>query len=246
MEENFDAFDDYAMKYDMNESMIAYKYNHSYRVVHQSEEISRSLDLDNVERDLASLIALLHDIARFRQWTDYKTFNDRKSFDHGDEGAKILFEEGLINNFNYNKEDYDVIKKAVINHNKYVIEPNLNERELLHSKIIRDADKIDILYAFSTNRLLEIKNDDSSISEEVKKEFFEHKPVNRKYVKTVNDDVLLKFSLVFDLNFDYSFERVYNEKYLDKMYEVMKNKDIFKEFLDEANKFLKEKQNDRK
>lgn len=241
MDENYDAFDDYAMKYDMNEEMIAYKYNHTYRVVHQSEEISRSLDLDNVERDLASLIGLLHDIARFRQWTNYKTFNDKNSFDHGDEGEKILFEEGIINNFKCDKEDYEVIKKAIVNHNKYVIESGLNERELLYSKIIRDADKIDILYSFSTNRLLEIENDDSQISEEVRKEFYEHKSINRKYIKTINDKALAKFSLVFDLYFDYSIERVFSEKYLDKIFEGIKNKNIFKEYLDEANKFLREK-----
>ena len=58
MNENHDAFDNYVMKFDMNERMIAYKYNHSYRVVHQAEEICRSLDLDTYERDIASLIAL--------------------------------------------------------------------------------------------------------------------------------------------------------------------------------------------
>ena len=93
MNENFDVFDEYVQNYDMNERMIGYKYNHSYRVVHQAEEICRSLNLDTEERDLASNIALLHDIARFRQWTDYKTFNDEDSFDHGDEGVKILFEK---------------------------------------------------------------------------------------------------------------------------------------------------------
>ena len=91
MNENFDAFDEYAMKYDMNIKEIAYKYNHSYRVVHQAEEISRSIELDEEEKDLASLIALLHDIARFEQWKRYKSFSDTKEFDHGDEGVKILF-----------------------------------------------------------------------------------------------------------------------------------------------------------
>jgi len=152
MDENFDAFNDYVMNFDLNEKMIEYKFNHSYRVLHQAEEICRSINTDTVERDLASNIALLHDIARFKQWTEYKTFDDFISFDHGDEGVKILFDEGLIKNFIIDKNDYDVIKKSIRNHNKYTIEEGLNERELLHSKIIRDADKIDILYAFSTNR----------------------------------------------------------------------------------------------
>ena len=94
MNENFDVFDDFVMTYDMNEKMIGYKYNHSYRTVHQAEEIARSLELDEEDMNLASNIALLHDVARFRQWTDYKTFDDFNSFDHGDEGVKILFDEG--------------------------------------------------------------------------------------------------------------------------------------------------------
>lgn len=244
MNENFDVFDKYAMNYDMKERMIEYKYNHSYRVVHQSEEICRSLDLDNVERDLASLIALLHDIARFRQWTDYKTFKDKDSFDHGDEGEKILFEEGEIKNYICDKEDYDIIRKAVRNHNKYIIEDGLSERELLHSKIVRDADKIDILYAFSTNRLLEIENDDSPINEEVRKQFYKHESIDRKIVKSVNDRAVAKFSLIFDLYYDYSLERVYSEKYIDKIYEGMKNKELFKEFYEEAIRFLKKRCND--
>ena len=244
MNENFDVFDKYAMNYDMKERMIEYKYNHSYRVVHQSEEICRSLDLDNVERDLASLIALLHDIARFRQWTDYKTFRDKDSFDHGDEGEKILFEEGEIKNYICDKEDYDIIRKAVRNHNKYIIEDGLSERELLHSKIVRDADKIDILYAFSTNRLLEIENDDSPINEEVRKQFYKHESIDRKIVKSVNDRAVAKFSLIFDLYYDYSLERVYSEKYIDKIYEGMKNKELFKEFYEEAIRFLKKRCND--
>ena len=202
------------------------------------------MDLDNVERDLASLIALLHDIARFRQWTDYKTFKDKDSFDHGDEGEKRLFEEGEIKNYICDKEDYDIIRKAIRNHNKYIIEDGLSERELLHSKIVRDADKIDILYAFSTNRLLEIENDDSPINEEVRKQFYKHESIDRKIVKSVNDRAVAKFSLIFDLYYDYSLERVYSEKYIDKIYEGMKNKELFKEFYEEAIRFLKKRCND--
>lgn len=244
MNENFDAFDKYVMNFDMNERMIEYKYNHSYRVVHQAEEISRSLDLDNVERDLASLIALLHDIARFRQWTNFKTFKDKDSFDHGQEGAKILFKEGEIENYKCDKDDYEIIKKAIYNHNKYIIEEGLNERELLHTNIVRDADKIDILYAFSTNSLLELDSDDSVINEDARKQFMAHKIVDKKYFKSTNDRALALISFIFDLNYDYSLQRVYNEKYIDKIYEVIKNKKIFKEFYEEAINYLKKRCND--
>ena len=241
MEENYDIFDEYVMKYDMNERMIAYKYNHSYRVVHQAEEICRSINTDTVERDLASFIALVHDIARFRQWTEFKTFDDRKSFDHGDEGASILFEEGMIHEFNVNKDDYEIIKKAVRNHNKLNIEDNLNDRELLHAKIVRDADKIDILYSFSTNRLLEIEEDEGAgISDEVRDDFLNHNLVKKENVKNKNDRLLMLISLIYDINYDYSIDRIKNEKYVEKFYEHIKNKKMFKEYFDEMKKYLKE------
>lgn len=246
MNENFDAFDDYALTFDMNVDMIKYKYNHTYRVVHQAEEICRSLNMDTIERDLASNIALLHDIARFKQWTEYQTFKDNEIFDHGDEAIKILFDDKLIDRFTLNKEDYDVIKIAIKNHNKIKITGTNNDRELLHSKIVRDADKLDILYAFSTNRLLEIKNNDEEISEKVKDAFFKHEQVDNKNVKSVNDKLITMFGLVYDINFDYSKNRIYEEKYIDKIYEVLKNKDIFKPYVDEINKYLKgELKNDR-
>ena len=240
MNENHDAFDEYAMKFDMNERMIQYKYNHSYRVVHQ-EEICRSLNLDTEERDLASTIALLHDIARFRQWRDFKTFSDAKSFDHGDEGVKILFDEGEIKNYNVKSDDLDILKTAIKNHNKYLIDPNkMSVREALHSKIIRDADKVDILYAFSTNHLLELDEDDAEISDEVRDKFFEHDQVLKSKLKSKNDMTIMLWGLIFDLNYDYSKERILNEKYIEKMYGFLKHKKIFKPFYEEAIKWLKE------
>jgi putative nucleotidyltransferase with HDIG domain len=240
MNENFDEFDKYVQQYDLNEKMIEYKYNHSYRVVHQAEEICRSLNLDTVERDLASNIALLHDIARFRQWTEYKTFNDRESFDHGEEGVKILFDEGEIENYIIDKDDYEVVKKAIYYHNKFDLNyDELTEREKIHCNIVRDADKVDILYAFSTNRLLELTEDDSEINPKIKEDFFEHKETLNKEIISKNDRIVSMFALCFDLNYDYSKKRVYNEDYLGKMLASLKNKKLFKPYVDEVKKYLK-------
>ncbi len=239
MDENYDAFDDYVMSFDLEEDMIAYKYNHTYRVVHQAEEICRSFNLDTEERDLASLIALLHDIARFKQWSIYKTFSDKDSFDHGDEGVNILFEENLIDKFKLKEEDKKILKTAIKYHNKPLLPNDLSIRETLHSKIIRDADKIDILYAFSTNKLLKVETEDEEISSKVKEEFFKNEPVLKKSVKNKNDRIIMLISLVFDLNYEYSKKRILNEKYLDKILSHTKNKDMFKEYITEAKKYLR-------
>lgn len=240
MNENFDVFDDFVMTYDMNEKMIGYKYNHSYRTVHQAEEIARSLELDEEDMNLASNIALLHDVARFRQWTDYKTFDDFNSFDHGDEGVKILFDEGEIEKYQIDEKDYDVINTAIRLHNKLEYDEKLlTDKEKLHTKIIRDADKLDIIYSFSTQRLLEIESDDSVISDKVIKKIKNHMLVNKEDVQNKNDRIIMELALVYDLNFKYSLRRVYEEKYLYKMIDELYNKDLFMPYVDEIYEYLK-------
>ena len=41
------------------------------------------LPKSDYDKVLAERCALWHDIARFKQWTEYKTFVDYESFDHG-------------------------------------------------------------------------------------------------------------------------------------------------------------------
>ena len=244
MNENFDAFDEYAMKYDMNIKEIAYKYNHSYRVMHQCDEISYTLNLDEEDNYLTCLIGLLHDIGRFEQWTKYKSFDDLKTIDHGDLGEELLFKNNLIKNYKLDEEKYNIVSKAIKYHNKYVLPDDLTVREKLHAKIIRDADKLDILYAFSSPRLLELKEDDSEISEDVKKEFFLHEPVKRVNVKNVNDRIIVLLSFAFDLYYNYSRGLILDKGYYDKIFEHIKDKEKFKPYFDEVEHYLKESEID--
>ena len=66
-----------------------------------------------------------------------------------------------------------------------------------------------------------------------------HTEVLKKDIKNVNDRLLMMIGLVFDLNYDYSKERVLNEKYIEKIYDHIKHKKIFKPFIDETIKYLK-------
>ncbi len=239
MNENFDAFDEFAMKYDFNEWAIRLKYEHSYRVMREADAIVYSLGLEEDDSYLACLIGLLHDIGRFPQWEKYKTFSDSKSINHAMLGAEMLFDDGLIKNFKLDESDYDLVRTAIENHNAFELNENkLKDKVLLHSKIIRDADKINILYEMSTPKILELENDDSEISNEVKKSFYKHEGIDRKAIKTVNDRVVMKFASVFDLYFDYSKRTVLEREYIDRLYETLKNKEIFRPYYEEAKKYL--------
>ena len=239
MNENFDAFDDYAMQYDFEEDAIRRKYEHSYRVMELSDKIVYSLGLEEDDSYLACIIGLLHDVGRFPQWKEYKTFSDSKSINHAILGAKMLFDEGLIKKFKLDESDYYLVRTAIENHSVYKLDENkLKDKVLLHSKIVRDADKIDILYELSTPKIIGIKDDDSEISNGVKNSFYKHEEIDRKEIKTVNDRVLMKFGFVYGLYFDYSKKIILENEYLDRMYETLKNKKLFKPYFEEAKKYL--------
>ena len=132
-------FIEYVKKYDLKKSNIMRKFHHSFRVMEYTKEICESLNLNEEDTSLALVIGLLHDIGRFEQWNKYKTYYDSISIDHGDLGADIL------EDFLEEDENKHIILTAVKNHNKPSIENDLDERTLLFCKIVRDADKLDII-----------------------------------------------------------------------------------------------------
>ena len=78
---------------------IERKQQHSIRVMKIAEQIATNLKLSEEQIQLATLIGLLHDIGRFKQYTDIGLGNNLEGFDHGDYGTKLLFKEGLIRKF---------------------------------------------------------------------------------------------------------------------------------------------------
>ena len=226
---------------DMNDKDINYKYYHSYRVMNIMELLATKLKITPKDIHLAKVIGLLHDIGRFEQDKLYNSFKDDK-IDHGDYGVKVLQETLLLNKDNIEISDYEVVYKAIKNHNKFEIESNLNNRELLFSKLIRDADKIDILYALGNSQIMEIlKQDNEQITKEIENDFFNHKLVNLKDIKNSNDGLVAIFCYIYDINFKESYQIIYENKYYDKIYERINNKEIFKKYIEYINQYIKER-----
>ena len=167
LEKSKEEFLKYTENYDLENGNIKRKQLHSLRVMRISKEIAIGLNLNDDEIKIATLIGLLHDIGRFEQYTNYKTFRDNDSIDHGDLGAKIL-EKDIRKYIETDKYD-EIIIKAVKNHNKYAIPKDLTGELLLFTKLVRDADKIDILYEsieiFNLGNELEVEN--SQISPQI-------------------------------------------------------------------------------
>ena len=223
------AFNEYAEKYDSSIEKIKLKIEHTFRVSELCEEIALSLKMSKEDIDLAWLTGLLHDIGRFEQVRLYHTFNDGKSVNHAEIGIKILFEDGLIREFIEDKQYDEIIKIAILNHNRPAIETGLTERKLLHSKIIRDADKIDIYYSltiYSKEAVWESKDlSNDIISDEIYREFKEDKRMNYKNRRSAADGLVCHFAYVYDFYYKYSLKIIDENNYIEKIYKRHKFND---------------------
>ena len=112
-------FKQYLNSYDLADGMIKLKVRHTYGVVSLSEYIAKDLKLSDEDIELAKLIALLHDIARFEQAKEFGDYRDYKNVDHADLAVKILFEDNLIRSF-IEEDKYDsIILKSIITRKNY-------------------------------------------------------------------------------------------------------------------------------
>ena len=222
----------YISKYNMKNSRIALKAAHIYRVADAAKNIAISLSLEEEQIKLAELIGLLHDIGRFEQLKRYDTFEDRLSVNHAMLGLEILKENNFIRKFCSEEKYYDIIFSAIENHNKYKIDKTLEGEKLLQAKIIRDADKIDILnlLVFETFETLYKKESiaDEKISEAVLESFFRGEELDRKLLITNMDKWVSNIGYIFDLNFKPSFRILKEKDYINKIIDRVKTEDMEK------------------
>ena len=228
-----EAFKEYISNYDINEPKTNLKVIHMYHVAENSRKIAESLGLSGEEQKLAELIGLLHDIGRFEQIKWYHTFSDKVSIDHGQKGVEVLFADKLIKKFVQDEENDTVIYKAINNHNKYDIEKGLSEYEMLHCKIIRDADNIDIFRG-----LLEQKTEDfvffgsKDISKEIlTPEFFENFKKEQLLMyseaKTDMDVMVAIIAHIYTINFKESLNIIKENDYINKFIKKINSQDEY-------------------
>ena len=242
-------FINYTSKYDIKNEHISRKVGHSIRVMNISKRIAIKIGLTQDEIKIAEIIGLLHDIARFEQFTQFETFNDLNSFDHGNYALEILDKD--IRKYIQNDKYDEIIKIAIKNHNKFEIEEGLKEKELVFAKLIRDADKIDIIYEAVEMFWKGIENqiNNTKISERVEKQFKSYKQIKRgkddEKIPNI-DEVIGVIAFIFDVNYRESFEIIKKEDYINKILtrfdlKDQKSKEKFEEERNIANIYINER-----
>lgn len=246
------AFKEYVKNYDIENPKIKLKIAHIERTSEVARKMAESLELQKEDIELAELIGLLHDIGRFEQVRKYNTFVDHLSENHAKIGVDILFKDGLIRRF-IEDDKYDkIIELAIINHNKdkNMLPTNLKPKEELHIKLIRDSDKVDIIYilTFDDQKTLWDSDDlnKETFSDDIYNEFIKDHNIIYKNRKTNADKLISQFAFAFDFNFDYGLKYIDENKYYDKLYnrfnfEDEKTRKRFKEIYNLTEKYIKER-----
>ncbi len=244
-----EKFINFTKNYDLTERKIKMKQTHSIRVMNVMKKLAEGIGLNQEDIELAKLIGLLHDIGRFDQYTKYKTYKDHLSIDHADLGAEILFSQNQIKEYTEDEKDYEVIKKAIVNHNKYELNTNeLTEREELFCKLIKDADKIDIMYEgieiFWKNKEEELEKQE--ICDEVYKSFLNKKLIKNEMKKSELDKMVGMISFIYDFNFKQSYKYIQKKNFIEKMlnrfnFENEETKRRFEIIQELANKYIENK-----
>ena len=216
MKKEIQLFNQYAKKYDLRNKNIMGKYHHSFRVMEFCKEIAISLHLSEKDISIAALCGLLHDIARFKQWTCYQTYRDFDSFDHGDEGVHILKENNFIYEFTNDAEIANIVINSVQYHNKIGL-PEVDERNLLFIKIVRDADKLDIM----TEQGNQIEEKEIILKENLLSSIYQNELCKNEYIKNSTDIILRLLSWINDFNFKYSYIYLKEKNIIQKKLDLL-------------------------
>ncbi len=208
---------------------IDLKYEHILKVRDVIIDIAISEGLTGGQIRLAGIMALFHDIGRFKQYTIYRTFVDRKSENHALLGLQELKKNNVLNILEH--DDRSLILTAIANHNRKEILPDTTGKALFYSRLLRDADKIDIWRVVidyyedpeaEPNKALQLDLPDTpEYTFAILREVENGKSIRMEDMITLNDFKLLQASWIFDLSYMRSFEIVKKRHYIERLFSVL-------------------------
>jgi len=192
--------------------------------------LADELGLTDNQKWIAEAIALFHDIGRFKQFITYRTYHDPRSVNHSLLGLEVLRQTKALDDLKI--KERQLIEKAVEYHGLKELPDNLDGECLLFSKLLRDADKLDVLYVVTQyykqyrdnpeEFKLELEfPDEPRYSAEVVEEILCEQRVDYRRLQTMNDMKLCQLAWVYDVNFTATLKRLRQRRLLEKMFDFL-------------------------
>jgi hypothetical protein len=230
---------------------ITLKEDHTLHVCRNILAVARGESLDTNEMMLAETIALFHDIGRFPQYAQYRTFKDSISVNHGLLGANTLLEKKVLDRIP--RREHDIIVDAVKFHNAFTVADIVDDDKLRFLKLIRDADKLDIwrvfieFYESADEERSDAVGlglpDDPSYSKEILPLVHNRQIISLTKLRTLNDFKLLQLSWIFDLNFVASFMLLAERDYINRIAATLPQTDEILDTVARVSAYVREKLN---
>jgi len=235
-------FDDYVAGFygddEFVNANIKLKEEHSRRTCEEMLYLAEELRLSDEQKQTAEVIALFHDIGRFEQFVKYRTYNDPKSVNHCLLGLDVLHRTKVLNGLE--EKESQIIKRAIEYHGCKELPKDLDGECLLFSRLIRDADKIDIYYVV-TDYYRQYRDDPDGFKLEVElpnkpgysaqivEKILHGQQIDYHNLRTWNDMKLCQLGWVFDVNFTPTLKRIRQRRFLEMILDFLpKTADIEK------------------
>lgn len=244
----FDEFTDGFYSDEINiQDGLKSKREHTIRVCENILQIGQSLKLSKNELYIAETIALFHDIGRFVQYKKHKTFFDSIK-NHAELSVTILEDFNILCSICV--EEKNIILKAILYHNIRALPKEQNDKILLFSKLIRDADKMDNYYLHVKHfeehseyhkSILERLPDIPQCSKKIIKDILNNRCPMQSDIKTYNDWKLTYISWVFDINFEFTIREIDRNKYIERIVKVLPNNNSIKQIYNHVRAYIEMK-----
>ena len=227
-------FADYAAGFYKSDSFVnanlKLKEEHTQRVCAEMRYLVEQLNLDECDCLIAETIALFHDVGRYEQFTQYKTFSDKNSVPHGPLSVEVLKQYDVLSGLS--EGERQMIYRAIVLHSVKEVPGDLDDRTDIFARLIRDADKLDILYLVvevdsrpkdpSQERLMINWFEESDdYSKEIITALLNCEMINYNLLRTQNDMRLMQIGWTYDMNFVPTFQRLKRKRYIEKIIEML-------------------------
>lgn len=209
---------------------IRLKQEHTKRTCEEILFLAEQLGLDEDQRYLAEVIALFHDIGRFPQFAQYRTYKDVHSVDHCKLGVEVLAREGILGSLR--REEKQWVETAVEHHGRKALPADLKGQALLFAKLIRDADKLDV-YRIVVSSYLAHRESPGTFSFEIElpeepgysppvlDAVLNGRVVDYRDLRSMNDMKLCQLGWVYDVNFAATLERLRQRGYIEELLSIL-------------------------